>query len=122
MPSLHRAPVVLLALACVALTSIHPAPAAAQTSASVARQLGATMSPGQPEELAVGTSITCMLADPAKLVAFGASGMHAGARVTVSRTAAERVRVEVDELDPAPLTKRLTLKIDAQGRLTPATQ
>lgn len=116
--SLRRAPAVLLALACVALTTLHPARAAAQTSASVASQLGASMSPSQPEEFGVGTSITCQLADPAKLAVLGAPGLHAGARVTASRTAAERVRVEVDELDPAPLTKRLTLKIDAQGRLT----
>lgn len=118
MYSLPRAPAVLLALACVALTTLHPAHAAAQTSASVASQLGASMSPSQPEEFGVGTSITCLLADPAKLAALGAPGLHAGARVTASRTAGERVRVEVDELEPAPLTKRLTLKIDAQGRLT----
>lgn len=120
--SLHRASAVLLALTCVALTSLRPARAAAQGSATVASQLGATMAPGQPEEFAVGTSITCTLADPAKLAALGAQGMHAGARVTAVRTAAERVHVEVDELDPAPLTKRLTLKIDAQGRLARITQ
>ena len=118
MSSLHRAPAVLLALACVALTSLHPVAASAQTSVGIASQLGATLSPGQPEELALGTSITCMLTDPAKLAALGAPGMHAGARVSVMRTASERVRVEVDELDPVPLTRRLTLKIDIQGRLT----
>ncbi|HET9683008.1 MAG TPA: hypothetical protein VFP15_02835, partial [Gemmatimonadaceae bacterium] len=104
--------------ACVALTSLHPVAASAQTSVGIASQLGATLSPGQPEELALGTSITCMLTDPAKLAALGAPGMHAGARVSVMRTASERVRVEVDELDPVPLTRRLTLKIDTQGRLT----
>jgi hypothetical protein len=122
MSSLHRAPAVMLALALASLTSLHPVPAAAQASASVASQLGATIAQGQSAELAVGTSITGVLADPAKLAALGAPGMHAGARVTVARTSPERVRVEVDELDPAPLTKRLTLKIDSQGRLTPSTQ
>ncbi len=122
MSSLGRVRAVLFVLACLALASPYSAPAAAQTSASVASQLGATISPGQPGEFAVGTSITCMLVDPAKLAALGAPGMHAGARVTAARTATERVHVEVDELDPAPLTKRLTLKIDSQGRLTPSTQ
>ena len=122
MSSFGRAHTVLLALVCLAMASPYAAPAAAQTSASVARQLGATMSPSQPEEFTVGTSITCTLVDPAKLAALGVEGMHAGARVTAARTAGERVHVEVDELDPAPLTKRLTLKIDPQGRLTRITQ
>jgi len=122
MSSLGRSRAVLFALACIALASPHGATAAAQTSASVASQLGATMAPSQPEEFTVGTSITCTLADPAKLAALGAQGMHAGVRVTAVRTAAERVHVEVDELAPAPLTKRLTLKIEAQGRLTRITQ
>ena len=97
-------------------------PGSGQTATSVASQLGATISPSQPGEFTVGTSITRVLADPAKLAALGAEGMHAGARVTAARTAMERVHVEVDELEPAPLTKRLTLKIDAQGRLTRITQ
>lgn len=118
MSSLHRAPALVLALACLGLTSLHPIAAGAQTSAGIASQLGATLSPEQPGELAVGTSITCMLTDPAKLAALGAPGMHAGARVSVVRTAPERVHVEVDELEPVPLTRRLTLKIDTQGRLT----
>jgi hypothetical protein len=120
--SLGRAHAILLALACLAVANPYAAPAAAQTAASVASQLGATISPSQPAEFTVGTSITCVLADPAKLAALGAQGMHAGARVTAARTADERVRVEVDELEPAPLTKRLRLKIDAQGRLTRLTQ
>jgi hypothetical protein len=121
MSSLHRAPAVLFTLASLALSTLQPTRVSAQTTASVASQLGATLSPGQPEEMGVGTSITATLADPAKLAALGASGLHAGARVTVVRTAPERIRVEVDELDPVPLTKRLVLKIDAQGRLTQVT-
>jgi len=120
MSSLHRAPAVLFAFACLALSTLQPARAGAQATASIASQLGATLSPGQPDEMGVGTSITCTLADPAKLAALGASGLHAGARVTVVRTSAERVRVEVDELDPVPLTRRVVLKIDAQGRLSQA--
>jgi hypothetical protein len=118
MSSLRRPLTALLALAGLALANPGTAPAAAQTSASVASQLGATLSPSQPEEFAVGTSITCLLVAPAKLGALGASGMHAGARVTAARVSMDRVRVEVDELDPTPLTKRLTLKIDSQGRVT----
>lgn len=122
MSSPGRARVVLLVLACLAAASPYVAPAAAQSTASVASQLGASISPGQQGEFAVGTSITCLLVDPAKLAALGAPGMHAGARVTAARTSVERVHVEVDELEPAPVTKRLTLKIDSQGRLTPLTQ
>jgi hypothetical protein len=121
MSSLHRAPAVLFTLACLALSTLQPARVGAQTTARVASQLGTTLSPGQPEEMGVGTSITGTLADPAKLAALGASGLHAGARVTVVRTTTERIRVEVDELDPVPLTKRLVLKIDAEGRLTQVT-
>lgn len=117
MPSLQHAPAILLTVACLALTSVHPERASAQATSAIATQLGSTLSPGQPAELFVGTSITCTLADPAKLAALGAPGLHAGARVSVVRSAQERVRVEVDELDPVPLTKRLTLKIDTEGRL-----
>ncbi|HET7188280.1 MAG TPA: hypothetical protein VFI52_09000 [Gemmatimonadaceae bacterium] len=131
MTSSLRAGVACLGIALALLSS--PAPAAAQDSGQVrqqsrqtmtegiAAQLGAKLSPHQPEELPVGVSITASLTDSAKIAAFGATGLHAGARVTVMRIGPEKVRVEIDEMDPVPLTKKLTLRIDAQGRLIPPT-
>ena len=129
MTSSLRAGVACLGFAFALLSS--PAAAAAQDTAQVrqqsrqtmtegiAAQLGAKLSPNQPEELPVGVSMTATLIDSAKVAALGATGLHAGARVTVMRVGPEKVRVEIDEMDPVPLTKKLTLHIDAQGRLTP---
>ena len=88
------------------------------STAEIVGQLGAKLSPGQPDELPVGVSITGILVDTARLNALGAAGRQPGARVTVIRIALDRVRVEVDELDPVPFTKRLTLRLDGQGRLS----
>ena len=88
------------------------------STAEIAGELGAKLSPGQPDELTVGVSITGCLVDAAKLDALGAAGLQPGARVTVFRIAVDRVRVEVDQLDPVPLTKKLTLRLDGQGRLS----
>lgn len=88
------------------------------SSARVAAQLGTKLSVAQPEQLVIGASLTGMLTDPAKLAALGARDARAGARVTITRAAADRVRVEVDEIDPAPRTRKLTLRIDGDGRLS----
>ena len=90
------------------------------TRGDVADQLGAKVTSSQNEELAVGSSLTGTLVDPAKLTKFGISGMHEGARVSVMRVAPDKLRVEVDELEPAPQTKKATLKIDDKGRLAPS--
>jgi len=87
------------------------------TRGDVADQLGAKVTSSQNEELAVGSSLTGTLVDPAKLTKFGISGMHEGARVSVMRVAPDKLRVEVDELEPTPQTKKATLKIDDKGRL-----
>ena len=127
MTSSLRSGVVGLGIAFALLSS--PAAAAAQDSGQVrqqsrnsteaiAAQLGAKLSPNQPEELPIGVSMTASLIDSAKVAALGAAGLHAGARVTVLRIAPDKLRVEIDEMDPVPLTKKLTLRIDAQGRLT----
>ena len=93
---------------------------AAVTMSGVAAQLGARVVARDGDELPVGGSFSGTLADPAKLVALGVAGMHEGARVTVMRVAPDKLRIEVDELDPVPLTKKATLKIDATGKLAPA--
>jgi len=131
MTSSLRAGVACVGIAFALLSS--PAAAAAQDTGQVrqqsrqtmtegiAAQLGAKLSPNQPEELPVGVSMTASLVDAAKIAALGATGLHAGARVTVMRIGPEKVRVEIDEMDPVPLTKKLTLRIDSQGKLTPLT-
>jgi hypothetical protein len=90
------------------------------TRGDVAEQLGAKVTTSQNEELAVGSSLTGTLVDPAKLTKFGISGMHEGARVSVMRVAPDKLRVEVDELEPVPQTKKATLRIDDKGRLAPS--
>ena len=89
------------------------------TRSDVAEQLGAKITTNPSEELGVGSSVTASLVDPAKLVKFGITGMHEGARVSVMRVAPDKLRVEVDELEPTPQTKKATLKIDDKGHLTP---
>lgn len=115
--------------ACVGILALAPLRALAQvgdtkqnagvTLSGVAAQLGAKVVARDGDELPVGGSFSGTLADPAKLVALGVAGMHEGARVTVMRVAPDKLRIEVDELDPVPLTKKATLKIDATGKLAP---
>lgn len=122
-----------LAASCIGLLIAMPDATAAQgsqnvkqqsrelTRADIADQLGTKIISGQTEEFGLGTSLTGTLTDPAKLVKLGISGMHEGARVSVMRVAPEKVRVEVDELEPTPQTKKATLKIDDKGHLTTST-
>ena len=112
-----------IALASPAVTGAQPAGAVKQpvgqvSTAVVSEQLGLKASPRQADDLLVGASISCSLVDPAKLAALGAAGLHAGARVTFMRVASDRLRVEADEIEPVLLTKKLSLNIDAQGRLS----
>lgn len=86
--------------------------------ARVADQLGVKLAPNQPTEFTVGTSLTAILTDSAKLAALGARDVHTGARVTITRVAPERVRLEMDEMDPVPRTTKLTLRIDSEGRIS----
>lgn len=127
---------VLVRVGCVALALAAPTLAAGQdsartappaeeqasrsvSSARVAEQLGTKLANGQPEDLAVGASATAMLADPGKLAALGLRDAKAGARVTIMRVARDRMRIEVDEFDPVPRTRKLTLRMDGDGRLSP---
>jgi hypothetical protein len=90
------------------------------TRNDVAEQLGAKVTSSQNEELGIGSSLTGTLVDPSKLAKFGISGMHEGARVSVMRVAPDKLRIEVDELEPTPQTKKATLKVDEKGRLAPS--
>ena len=84
----------------------------------IADQLGAKMGMSLGEEFAPGSSLTGTLKDPSKLAKFGITGMHEGARVSAMRVSQDKVRVEVDELEPIPQTKKATLKLDEKGRLS----
>jgi hypothetical protein len=128
---------ILVRIGCVVLALTAPLLAAAQdsappappsetelaprsvSSARVADQLGTKLANGQPEELAVGASATATLAEPAKLAAAGLRDAKAGARVTIMRIARDRMRIEVDEFDPVPRTRRVTLRVESDGRLGP---
>jgi len=85
---------------------------------SIAQQLGTRLNPEQPQDLAVGVTLNGSLQEPEKLEKLGLVGLHKGARVTAMRVALQKLVVEADELDPVPLTRKATLRIDAQGRLS----
>jgi hypothetical protein len=115
----------VIALALVILVVETPRAALAQQPSvaavsikTIAEQLGAKAQPRDDDDLNVGTSFTSMLTDPQKIAAFGIKGMHEGARVTVARIAPDKVRVEVDEMEPAPVRASATIKLDAKGALT----
>ena len=85
---------------------------------SVAQQLGAKLNPDHRQELSLGVTLNGTLQEPEKLQKFGITGVHRGARVTAMRVAPQKLVVEVDEIDPEPLTRKATLKVDEQGRLS----
>ena len=129
--TLRSARVAGIAVAYVGILATAPVSAPAQSTSSdvkqqsagvtvrgIAEQLGTKLPPRESDELPIGGSFTGTLADPAKLAALGIAGVHEGARVTVMRVAPEKLRVEVDELDPAPLTKKATLKVDDKGKVS----
>jgi hypothetical protein len=85
---------------------------------SVADQLGAKLNPNQRDELSLGVTLNGTLQEPDKLGKLGINGVHKGARVTAMRVAPQKVILEVDELDPVPVTRKATLRINEQGRLS----
>lgn len=131
--------VVAIAVALAAAWLAAPSLAAAQDSAEaaatvaaaqpvravatdkVAGQLGAKLANAQPADLLVGASATGILSDPTRLASFGLRDAKAGSRVTIMRSARDRVRVEVDEFEPVVRTRRLALHLDADGRVSLAT-
>lgn len=96
-------------------------PIRAVATARVAEQLGAKLANAQPEDLVIGASATGVLSDPGRLAALGLRDAKAGARVTIMRSARDRVRVEVDEFEPVARTRRLALHLDADGHLSAGT-
>ena len=100
-----------------------PAPEVTQQSMTlhargVAEQLGTRLNPDHRSEIALGVTLNGTLQDPEKLEKYGITGVHKGARVTAMRVAPQKLVVEVDEIEPAPLTRKATLKVDERGRLS----
>lgn len=127
---LSRRHAVAVAAICVAIFTGSAQAAAAQdlkqqggpvamSVKDIATQLGVKVQPREDDELSVGSSFTATLEQPDKLSGFGIKGMHPGARVTVARTAPDKVRLEVDEMDPVPARGSTTVKVDAKGQLVP---
>jgi hypothetical protein len=105
------------------LRAQSPAPEVTQQAMSlqmrdIARQLGAKLNPDHREELSLGVTLNGTLEEPEKLQKLGITGVHRGARVTAMRIAPQKLVVEVDEIDPEPLTRKAALKVDEQGRLS----
>ena len=113
-----------LALAYPALPTNAPAQvtpqgATAVSVKSITEALGlkpATAS--APTSLDLGSTITFTLLEPAKIAKFGVRAMHEGARVTVTRVAPDRIRVEADEMEPLAVSAKVTLKVNADGSFT----
>lgn len=120
-----------LSAVCIGVLLVAPDVAAGQASTTevtqqstgvqmrtVAQQLGTKLSVGQRDELTLGVTLNGTLQEPEKLEKFGITGVHRGARVTAMRIAPQKVIVEVDEIDPVPLSRKATLRVDDQGRLS----
>ena len=86
--------------------------------ARLAERLGIAPQPDQLQELEIGTSVTCTLRKPARLAAFGITGVREGARVTILRSAPDRVRIEADEIEPIR-TESAVVRLDANGAPVP---
>ncbi|HEU4721834.1 MAG TPA: hypothetical protein VFS59_10770 [Gemmatimonadaceae bacterium] len=120
-----------LSAVCLGVLLVAPDVAAGQASTTevtqqsagvqmrtVAQQLGTKLSVGQRDELTLGVTLNGTLQEPEKLEKFGITGVHKGARVTAMRIAPQKVIVEVDEIDPVPFSRKATLRVDDQGRLS----
>lgn len=120
---------VMLLSVCIAAIAASPAAAGAQSQQqgsveisvkSTVEKLGLKPSGNLPDEFDLGRSITVSLADPTKAAKYGIVGMHEGARVTMTRVAPDRIRVEADEMEPLPNKSTVTLKVASDGSMTRA--
>lgn len=117
----------LLCLGACVLTIALPHQGRAQGPASagpdvsmktVAEKLGIKPSPNAPDDIEIGRSVTTSLTSPEKIAEYGIKGMHEGARVTVTRTAPDRLRVEADEMEPVSARAAVTLRVGTDGSMT----
>ena len=85
----------------------------------VSEKLGAKALPRE-DDIALGGSATMSLVDTVKIKKYGIKGMHEGARVTVTRVAPDRIRIECDEMEPVPAKSAVTLRVANDGTLSTA--
>jgi len=85
---------------------------------TLAEKLGVKPSPNAPDDIEIGRSVTTSLSSPDKIAAYGITGMHEGARVTITRTAPDRLRIEADEMEPVSARSAVTLRVAADGSMT----
>ena len=83
-------------------------------------KLGVKGMPNGERELELGKSTTTTLAEPQKLATYGITGMHEGARVTITCVGPNRLRVEADEMEPVSHSMNVTLQVGDDGTLTVA--
>ena len=89
----------------------------------VAEQVGVRLEPKPfDDEFRIGLSISGTLEHHEKLERFGVKGMKNGARVTMSRIAADRVRLDCDQLDAQPSNAKADIKVDESGHLVASTK
>jgi hypothetical protein len=84
---------------------------------AVMEKIGVKGLPNAERELELGKSTTTVLAEPQKLAAFGITGMHDGARVTITCVGPNRLRVEADEMEPVSRSATVTLQVGDDGSL-----
>ncbi|HVX40696.1 MAG TPA: hypothetical protein VHB25_14095 [Gemmatimonadaceae bacterium] len=113
--------VILLGAAFLGMLAVRPARAQDPIVSvkEVSARLGAHPLPRE-DEIALGGSATMSLVDTAKIKQYGIKGMHEGARVTVTRIAPDRIRIECDEMEPVPAKSAVTLRVANDGTLSPA--
>jgi hypothetical protein len=85
---------------------------------TLAEKLGIKPSPNAPDDIEIGRSVTTSLTSPEKIAQYGIKGMHEGARVTVTRTAPDRLRIEADEMEPVSSRAAVTVRVGADGSMT----
>lgn len=84
-------------------------------SDSLAARFGLTLPTNAIDVLGLGDCVTGTLDDPLRLEQYGLRGMHAGARVTIMRSAPDKLQVEADELEPVLKRTSSVVRLDGVG-------
>jgi hypothetical protein len=91
-------------------------------STVVAQQLGTQLAPNHDGPFALGRSVTGQLNDPSRLSRYGLGGASQGARVTAFRKSEDHIIVYIDEVSPTLRSRKVELKVDKAGKLTPVSE
>ena len=85
---------------------------------TVAEELGVKLEPKPfDDEFRIGLSVSGTLEHQEKLQRFGLKQMKNGARVTMSRIAVDRVRIDADQFAPDLMSAKTEVKVDETGHL-----